>query len=246
MLRIDPNIFSPLWFDTFLGEIDDRIVQPEIWFLVRQLPSNQFSSIVDLCCGPGRHLVRLVACGCGYEVVGLDRDESVLRSVPTAPSSRLVRGDMHALPFRDGSVDAMICMWQSFGFGDPAANRAVLADVARSLRHEGRFVLDVYNRQHHEQSQGERHFGRRGVDLTERRWMEGDRLHVSLRYSSARKADQTDEFDWHVYTPDELAAEGAAVGLRLALACTEFDEGRAPSPAHPRMQLVFERVGQHR
>lgn len=236
---MDANAYSPLWFNTFLGEIDDAIVATEIAFLRRQLPRERFASVLDLCCGTGRHLERLSANG--YRVVGVDRDARVLRLLSDVSGASVLRADMAALPLESESMDAVICMWQSFGYLDAAANRAVLAGVARLLRPNGRFVLDVYHRDHYAQSEGERRFERGGVTVTERRSMEGRRLRVVLRYDSAEATTGADEFDWHLYTPAELAAEGASVGLTLALACAAFDEARAPSDRDARMQLVFER-----
>jgi hypothetical protein len=51
-----------------------------------------------------------------------------------------------------------------------------------------------------------------------------------------------DQFEWQLYSPEELADEAAKAGLELERVCTEFDEARSPTSESPRMQLVFVRA----
>ena len=240
------NVYSRRWFATFLGTLDTAVIAREAAFLARQLPKSAFPTVLDLCCGTGRHLVPLVLDG--YHVTGLDRDVAALNEARRATQnavgdgdhSTLVRGDMRALPVASGSQDAVICMWQSFGYFDALANRHVLADMRRVLRPDGRCVLDVYHREFHQRALAPRVMRRDGVEVVEHRQMIGDRLHVELRYGNDNAARQSDRFEWQLYTPEELAAEAQAVGLALRTACAAFDESRSPSAEEPRMQLVFE------
>jgi SAM-dependent methyltransferase len=241
----NPNAYSRRWFSTFLGRIDATIVEREVAFLARQLPMPAFQSVVDLCCGTGRHLVPLSEAG--YGVTGIDRDTVALdmarRSTSSRAKAHLVRGDMRALPIADASCDAVICMWQSFGQFDAMANRDVLKDIRRVLRSRGRFVLDVYHREFHQQRLGQRLLVRDGTRVTEGRTMMGRRLQVVLEYQEAADGldeRETDTFEWELFTPDELAAEARSAGLQLLKACATFDETRVPTPEEARMQLVFE------
>ena len=240
------NHYSRLWFSTFLGDIDSDIVAPEVAFVERQFPVNRFPKMLDLCCGPGRHLAPLAASG--YQMMGLDLDADALSSARTGTkavaNSCFVRGDMKALPVRDGCLDAVICMWQSFGHFDDYTNREVLADMARALRRNGCVLLDVYHREYYRRTQGERQLERYGLRVSEKRWMDGKRLRVTLRYVHQVADDKpagVDEFDWRLYTPDELTLLAKSVGLVPRLTCTRFDESVAPSSDSSRMQLVFVR-----
>jgi len=242
------NVYSRLWFSTFLGDIDGNVVGREIAFLTRHLPSDEFVKVLDLCCGPGRHLAPLTSLG--YHVTGLDVDDHALIAarggVPINASASFVRGDIRALPIRSHSLDAAICMWQSFGHFDDTGNRAVLADVARTLRSRGRFVLDIYHCGFYARAQGDRYIERYGLRVAERRRMSGSRLSVELQYDYAAGSERPaglDEFDWRLYTPEEIITEAAMVGLNPRLWCTDFDESRAPSAESARMQIVFEKNG---
>lgn len=229
------HTYSRQWFTTFLGSIDESVVARETAFIVRQIGNAH--SVLDVCCGPGRHSAPLAEGR--YDVVGLDLDDAALRDARNrASTAAFIRGDMRQLPVAPASMDAVLCMWQSFGHFDADSNAAVLAEMARVLRPRGRLVLDVYHRDFHAARLGERTIERDGARVRERRSMSNDRLRAELTYQDG----SSDVFDWQLYVPDELAALAARSGLPLTLACAEFDEQVAASDTHARMQLVLEKT----
>lgn len=231
------NSYSRRWFDTFLGRIDPAIVEREVAFLRRQLPSG--AHVLDLCCGPGRHARPLAVHG--YRVIGLDIDAIALGDArQIAPGASFVRADMREIPVADATVDAVICMWQSFGHFDSAGNARVLGEIARVTRPGGVLILDLYQREFYAQNEGERDIVREGAKIHERRTMTGDRLHVRLDYEPSGFAE---EFAWQLYTPAEIVALAVRSGLRPLGSFAEFDESIAPSAERPRMQIVFARDG---
>ena len=224
--------YSRQWFMTFLGNIDESVVTREVAFIARQIGKAKL--VLDLCCGPGRHAAPLAERG--YRVLGLDLDDAALRDARNrAQSVSFVRGDMRELPLASGSMDAVLCMWQSFGHFDAESNAAVLAEMGRVLRPNGRLLLDVYHRDFHAARLGERTIERDGMCVREHRSMSNGRLRAMLTYADGG----ADVFDWQLYVPDELAELGARAGLRLHLACAEFDEAVPASEIRARMQLVF-------
>ena len=239
------NTYSPRWFSTFLGSIDDAVVAREVAFLSRQLPVARFPRLLDICSGPGRHQIPLRAHG--YDVIGLDRDMSALAAARNRAREQdltdlaLVRADMAALPIARGQLDAAICMWQSFGHLEAEGNRLVLAQMRDALRNGGRVVLDVYNRQFHESHTGTRTLHRDDTIVFEQRTIRKGRLRVRLSYDTPTDAACVDEFEWTLYDPSELSALARVVGLSTVLVCAAFDEARSVTVEEPRMQLVFER-----
>ena len=224
--------YSRQWFTTFLRHIDESVVRREVAFITRQIGTSK--SVLDLCCGPGRHMAPLAEQG--YDVVGLDLDESALHDARRrAPASAFIRGDMRRLPLASSSLDAVLCMWQSFGHFDADTNVAALAEMARVLRPMGRLLLDVYHRDFHAARLGERTIERDGARVREQRSMSNERLRAVLTYEDG----SNDVFDWRLYVPDELAELGSRSGLKLELACAEFEEAKPASAEHARMQLVF-------
>jgi SAM-dependent methyltransferase len=226
--------YSRQWFTTFLGHIDESVVEREVAFIARQI--GRARSVLDLCCGPGRHSAPLTERG--YEIVGLDLDDGALRDAQRrAPLASFIRGDMRRIPIATASMDAVLCMWQSFGHFDADTNAAVLAEMARVLRPSGLLLLDVYHRDFHAARLGERTIERDGARVHEHRTMSNGRLRAALTHRDGT----SDVFDWQLYVPDELAALTSRSGLTLVLACAEFDEQVAASDAHARMQMLLEK-----
>ena len=93
------NRYSAQWFDTFLATIPDRATADEVAFVERQLPVAAFPRLLDLCCGPARH-----ACAFserGYRVVGVDRDEVVIRRASSlCPNAEFRVCDMRAFALK--------------------------------------------------------------------------------------------------------------------------------------------------
>lgn len=100
--------------------------------------------VLDVGCGPGRHLAALRRRG--LDAVGVDISAAFVRLAgPTA-----VRGDARRLPIRDAGFDAVISLCQG-GFGLPEPGRAllddtaVLAEIARVLKPGGRVALSAFS-----------------------------------------------------------------------------------------------------
>ena len=100
--------------------------------------------ILDIGCGPGRHMTALVEHG--YRVFGLDRSAVLLEEAARRQVGSLVRGDMRHLPFGPGVFRAALSMFTSFGyFGSREAHRDLLIEIARVVENRGRLVLDYLN-----------------------------------------------------------------------------------------------------
>ena len=225
--------YSRRWREVF-GDVDAARTAEEVDFLARVLPRPAFASVLDVACGPGRHVRELAARG--YRVTGVDDDPRVVEQA-RALGLDVREGDMRRLGALPGDFDGAICMWASFGFFDAATNDRVLGELARRLRPHGRLVLDVYQRTFFETHQGER--DNRGV--RDRKVVRDGRLYGELEYDDATR----DVYEMQLFTPAELAAAAARHGFEQLLACTEFDERRPPAADKPRMQLVFARVRTH-
>lgn len=233
------NHYTQTWFDLFLAGSDPVQTAREVAFLTSVLPRRDGAQVLDVCCGYGRHAASLASAG--YSVLGVDRDEGVIaRAQAMHETERLsfsVRDmcDLHELP---PEFDAVICMWQSFGYFDAATNKNVLSQMAARLHPGGRLVLDVYNRDFFESRQCTRASLQRGVDVATSQRMEGERLVVELEY---RERQERDVFDWQLFTPQSITDLAASCALHAIVVCAGFDETVAPSPEEPRMQVVLEK-----
>jgi SAM-dependent methyltransferase len=97
--------------------------------------------VLDLACGAGRHTAALQRRG--HRVVGVDLSPRMLAQ---SPSLARVAGDMRGLPCADHTFDWVLNFFTSFGyFESEEENFRVLAEIARVLVADGRFLLDLMN-----------------------------------------------------------------------------------------------------
>lgn len=239
-----PNAYSRLWFELFMPLQTEESTQKDAAFLARQLPLPRHRRILDLCCGYGRHALRLAERG--YDVTGLDRDEAALAearrlTLPTRTPVTYVLGDMRELDTLPGSFDGVINMWQSLSFFDDDTNARLLRDIHSKLVPGGRFIVDMYNRDYFEHNQGERVQVIDGITVESQGYMRGNRWHSVLTYRNEQGVCGGDHMEWQVFTPDAFRALALASGFTPILACTWSDEAIPPSPEIARMQIVLEK-----
>lgn len=101
--------------------------------------------VLDVGCGPGRHLGELRQAGC--RATGLDLSQNMIEAARAAvPEAGLVRADMRLLPLRSGAFDVVTSYFTSFGyFDDEDDDLRVLSEVRRVLKAGGWYLLDFLN-----------------------------------------------------------------------------------------------------
>lgn len=108
------------------------------------------AEVLDLCCGPGRHSLELARRGC--RVTGVDRTARYLAQAAQMAKAEgleieFVPEDMRTFA-RESRFDLAISLYTSLGyFEDPDQDRQVLANVHRSLRPGGVFVLEMMGKE---------------------------------------------------------------------------------------------------
>jgi SAM-dependent methyltransferase len=145
------------WYETFFDQhylqgfavfATPEITQRQVDFMVKTLHLPPHSAVLDLGCGAGRHSLALGERG--FRVVGYDLSEDLLAVARQEGDTRwfpieFVRGDMRTLPY-EAEFDAVISYFSSFGYFDDIDNVRVLAQVVQALKFDGKFLLDVNNR----------------------------------------------------------------------------------------------------
>jgi SAM-dependent methyltransferase len=235
-MRDEPNVYSRQWFEFFHVGIDEARTNREVEFICGCAPLPDFRSILDVCCGMGRHARPLSELG--YFVTGIDRDANMIskaRELGGGPN--YVVADIRDYAPDRGAFDTAIVMSQSFGYFDAATNRDVLARLANSVRPGGRVILDLWNPEFFAAHQGERELKTWQGVVRERKRVVADRLFVQLDYPDGTH----EQFEWQMFTSAAITEVAQPVGLALIASCTDFDVTILPSPANPRTQFLLER-----
>ena len=230
------NAFSKTWCELFLAEVSAEHTQVEVEFVRGHLPLPGYSRLLDVACGTGRH-ANLLA-DAGYSVLGVDQSPDLVLQAQRRESRASYQVlDMRELGQLPASFDGVLNLWHSFGFYDALTNRAVLEAFRARLRPRGRVILDLYNREHALSRPLSEQARRGDVSIETRRAWAGPRLQLELFYDGV----PGDRFDWHMYSPEELAAVCDEIGFDVVLTCAWFNPAVAASPEHARMQFVLER-----
>ena len=145
------DFFDGDYLRIFLPVLPDERTAAEVNAVVERLGLPPGARLLDLCCGQGRQAVPLARLG--YRVTGLDLSRSLLARAARAAADpglplALVEADMRRLPLADGSFDAVLNLFNAFGYlEDDAQDELVLAEVARVLAPGGRFLQELANRE---------------------------------------------------------------------------------------------------
>ena len=140
------------WFSEWFGKEylelyphrDERDAERLITLLRSTLPWRDGWRVLDVACGPGRHLVALERAGA--KVFGFDLSRALLDRARTVTARPLVRADMRCLPFRPRSMDLTVNLFTSFGyFATDEEHTAAMGQMIGTVRPGGWFVLDFLN-----------------------------------------------------------------------------------------------------
>lgn len=143
------KVFDPedyLYF--YAGVLTPERVEREIGFIEQALELERGMRILDLCCGHGRLANPLAQRG--YQVTGIDITPGFLELARKEASSlglivEYVDADMRQIPYKEEFHRVINC-YTSFGYFGDEENLRVLEGVARALKPEGRFLLEIQNR----------------------------------------------------------------------------------------------------
>ncbi|HMJ87271.1 MAG TPA: class I SAM-dependent methyltransferase [Vicinamibacterales bacterium] len=145
------------WFDSvhyhkLYAHRDDAEAARFLDALTTRLRPGRGAHVLDLGCGAGRHSRYLASKG--LQVTGVDLAASSIKEAKKSEHGRLrfFRHDMR-VPFGRQAFDYVFNFFTSFGyFADTSEHRAVVRNMALSLRDGGRLVLDYLNVGHAEAS----------------------------------------------------------------------------------------------
>ncbi|QBD78226.1 class I SAM-dependent methyltransferase [Ktedonosporobacter rubrisoli] len=244
------------WYKAFFGEDYLRIYGPflppsrterEVAEIINLLQIAPGSSILDLCCGYGRHTLPLAQRG--YQMTGLDLSEAFLQQAQTEAAARGVevrwlRSDMRTIPF-ENEFDAVINIFTSFGYlEDENDDRQVLQQVGKALKPGGRFILETIC-----QTRVIRSFTPYGIlryedgliVLEERHinlLKSRNEIHITLLYPDGHRKEHDQSI--RIYTLTELTRMLAAAGLEVLAYYGDLDG--SPLTMDSRLTVLSQKI----
>jgi SAM-dependent methyltransferase len=108
-------------------------------------------SVLDLCCGPGRHSLEFTKAG--FKVTGVDKSTFLLekarqRAAEAGATIEWMQQDMRDF-LRPASFDLACSMFTSFGyFKDPDEDLQVLRNIHESLKENGALIIETLGKEY--------------------------------------------------------------------------------------------------
>ncbi|HEX4384557.1 MAG TPA: class I SAM-dependent methyltransferase [Myxococcales bacterium] len=209
------------WWQTFFDDDYAVLYAPvlaperterEVACIASLLKARDGFRLLDLCCGTGRHSIALRrrglrVCGVDYSLPQLRAGRELSQRVGAFPG--FLRGDARDLPLRAGSFDAVICLFNSLGYGTDAEALAMLREAHRVAP---QLVLEIAHRDEHVRNGGPggvfEWAERDGVRVLVERWIEAipGYSRATFRIQREGKPDVVKDLRHRLYTATELLA----------------------------------------
>lgn len=140
------NYFDELYLKFFLENQNNETTEAQIKIVENYIDGKL---ILDAGCGIGRHSILLAKKG--YNIVGIDSSELYIEIAKKKAlelkleNLEFIKKDMRE-PLGDSIFDGIINLWSSFGYFDDETNFKIILNFSNSLKKDGKFILDVENR----------------------------------------------------------------------------------------------------
>ena len=139
------------WQDVFFKDVAVKVwksaippqqTRSEVEFLEKIFGQRPAASLLDICCGDGRHAIPLAERG--YLVTGVDSSEDALAEARAAGAgnAKWELRDMLDLPW-EAQFDGAYCFGNSFGYLNRDELRRFLPSVARTLRPGAKLIVET-------------------------------------------------------------------------------------------------------
>jgi SAM-dependent methyltransferase len=232
----------------FSGWEGDRPDEEEAAIIARLLEIKRGSSLLDVCCGYGRHSV-VFAEKYGQEVTGIDISRGLIDNARERAAARGLKIRYEARHAADmtwkNRFDAAIIANNSFSLFSPEQAPAVLEKINRALKPGGRLFLDIDNQTfncRYGEYAARWHRWPLGLTLQEVYFHKDISVETNRDISLVKGSDRIHEFIIfkRIYTPGEIKDRLAKSGYRVTHLYGDWD--LAPlTDAGPKMLLAAEK-----
>jgi len=127
------------------GTRSESTIARQIPFIVQQLRLSPGDTVLDLACGPGLYAKHLSASG--YSVIGIDISPAAIEYARAMciPNCEFVLGDVRSADY-PGNIAGAMLIYGVFNTFSPVDAQLVLRKISKSLRPEGRLILELCDR----------------------------------------------------------------------------------------------------
>ena len=225
------DFFRSDYLNVYGHMFTEERAEKESAFVASALGLKAGASVLDLCCGQGRHSIQLAKRG--LRVTSLDLNAEYLELAKQAAATakveiETVAADMREIPFED-KFDAIVNMYSSFGYLESEAeDLKVLESAAKALKAGGQLLLDMLNREWAIDNyiQNDWHTGADGTLYVERRDLDlaTSRMHVHfIVVDSKGGRRESIGHNIRLYTLTEMTRLLERVGIRVTSVVGGFD-----------------------
>ncbi len=226
-------------YRTLYAARNDEEAEAQAAFAAERLDISPRDTLLDLCCGHGRHLEAFARRN--IKATGVDLSLPLLETALSRKAGPLIRADMRKLPFADGGFTVLVNFFTSLGyFESEEENLAAIEEMARVLQPGGRFLIDLINPLDAASPvpRSLREEGR--FEIREERWFDDETLRVKKRIElldtgSGERRDYRESV--RIYGEDELLSILAPRGLKVDELRGDFT-GAPFQAGSPRMILL--------
>jgi len=208
--------------------------ETEVSQLLTLAPLAAGAAVLDIPCGPGRHIVPLAQRGlklCGVDLSQAYLAEAKQRADAAGVIVELVEADMRQF-VRPAGFDLAICLYTSFGYSsEPEDDVTMLQNLYRSLKPSGRLVLELVTKETAVASGPFTYEVGGGRRVVEQAQLVENGAIIQRRWQLQGPDIDRSWLAWHrLYTVDQLCAMLHDAGFRQTTAYGALD-GRPFSPA---------------
>lgn len=238
------ELYDDFRMRTGFGNIPEEQTKKEVDFIIDVLGLSDGAKVLDLFCGTGRHSIEL--CKRGYHVTGIEYNSDYLRiarekAMRSSVQPSFIQGDVRDVDFGK-DFDAVIIMYQSFGYFEDEQEKAVIRKLYTSLKPNGKFIMEILNRdwilrnysEHEEQVFN-------GVKVVQERTFDifTSRVNTKLtRYEGNNTIIKT--LSWRLYSAHELKNILDDIGFSFVAGYSNLE--KSPLTLDTRlMRLVFQK-----
>lgn len=238
------DLYDDFRMRTGFGNITEEQTKKEVDFIIDVLGLADNSKVLDLFCGTGRHSIELSKRG--FLVTGVEFNSDYLkianeRALNVLTKPKFIQGDVRTTDFGN-SYDAVIIMYQSFGYFEDQEDKNILKRIYFCLKAKGRFLLEILNRDYilkHFSEVTEKQIN--GIKVIEKRKYDilKSRINSTItRYEEGKLIAK--KMSWRLYSPHEIKNILEGIGFKFIVAYSNLNKDSVNLNTRL-MRLIFEK-----